>query len=323
MKWGLTQGMIGRKLASLMPSATAMGPNTYLSQQDFLKMMGVAFVVHALIFIIAALVPREEVTNIPVRALSFKLGDMDRVAALGAPTGVSMTMNETPPAPVMRASNDESWHATPSTPSAAVPAPLKPVAKPHSVQPAPTRAPTPKVIPITEPKREVPIQNRPMAQPTPQPIPLSPPAIAPTPQQYVREVGNPTAQMIAALPSTGPLTGLPDGNTLGQGMQNTSAQTEQAIRETYERQIARWVEMHRFYPAAGGGRQGRVVLRIRIDRGGTVRYAAVEESSHIDILDATALEMIRLANPMPATPANYPPGNPIEFLIPINLRPLT
>jgi protein TonB len=62
------------------------------------------------------------------------------------------------------------------------------------------------------------------------------------------------------------------------------------------------------------------VMRVRIDRGGAVRYAALEESSGIDILDAAAIDMIRRANPMPAAPANYPTGDLIEFLIPITFR---
>jgi hypothetical protein len=81
MNWGLSQGILGRGNTSLAPSHKALGPNTYLSASDFMKMLALAFVLHALVFAIAALIPSTKVTDIPVRALSFKLGGADRIAA--------------------------------------------------------------------------------------------------------------------------------------------------------------------------------------------------------------------------------------------------
>ena len=65
---------------------------------------------------------------------------------------------------------------------------------------------------------------------------------------------------------------------------------------------------------------GRAIVRMRINRAGYVRYYALEESSGNAALDAAALAMIRRANPMPTPPSNYPAGNLIEFLIPINFE---
>jgi len=302
---GLTQGLFGRKHATLAPSLTALGPNTYLSQMDFLKMLGIAFGAHLLVFFIASLFPHEKVTSIPVRALSFKLGDQDRVAAY-AP----VTAPATVAAPTMSAS--ASTHVSAPVKAAAVPVHTVPQpVKPQKIAPAP--APHPVVPkPIPQPVA------RPVEQPKPQPQTApAPAAIAATPQQYVREVGQ-AAQPLASSPAT---AGTPQGAIGGAGLETTQTeQTVQAIRDRYEQQISGWIERHKYYPAEAGGREGRVVIRMRIDRAGAVRYYALEQSSGVPSIDSAAIDMIRRANPMPAVPANYPAGSLVEFLIPITFH---
>jgi protein TonB len=144
----------------------------------------------------------------------------------------------------------------------------------------------------------------------PNPALLDQPAVAPNPQQFIREVGNAPAAPI----------GLPNGSVGGQGVVNSSADTIQQIRERYEQQISSWIQLHKYYPSAAGGRDGRVVVRMRIDRAGAVRYYAIEQSSGVAALDAAAIDMIRRANPVPAVPGDYPAGNLIEFLIPITFH---
>lgn len=292
MKWGLTQGLIGAR--DNAPSLAALGPNTYLDQRDFLKMLGAAIAAHALVFGIASLFPHEKVTNIPVRALSFKLGDQNRIAAYGsramAPAIVA--------APAMVAS-----------------APIAPVAPPVAQEAAPRITPAPAPAPKREPQKPKP---PPPALPkfTPPPAVPAPPAIAPNPQQYVRESA--PIDPRTGLPSTGILTGAIGGS----GYETTQTeQTTQAIRERYEQQISSWIARHLYYPAEGAGRTGRVIIRMRIDRSGVVRYYALEQSSGVQAIDAAAIEIIRRANPVPAVPANYPAGNLIEFLIPVVIAP--
>lgn len=296
--WGLTQGIIGRARASLAPSSTALGPNVYLNERDFLKMLGVAFAAHALVFGIAALVPREKVTNIPVRALSFKLGDMDRVAAYAPAPVVAPVVAPVAP-PVMKAEVRETWRPSPHVPAPVTPEPLKPVAR---EQPKPA----PKPVPVKQPK----VYKVEELMPLPQA-----PAIAPNPQQYVREVGAPSQQAVAAA------VGTPDGAVGGQGAQTIlTQQTVQAIRTRYEQDISGWIQRHKYYPAAAGGHEGRAIVRMRIDRAGNVRYYAIEQSAGNAVLDAAAIDMVRRANPVPAVPAEYPAGNLVEFLIPITFK---
>lgn len=276
----LPQGILGRARASFAPSSLAIGPNTYLTERDFIKMLGAALVVHAVIFTVAALMPHEQVTNIPVRALSFKLGDHDRVAAYVAKPVIAA---EPTPAPI-------AVQVTQTLPKPAV-----------ERQSAPESLPVkrPKIYKITDPE-----------------LPQPAPAIAPNPQQYVREVGAPSQQSVAAA-----LAGAADGASGGYGAETTmKQQAAEVIRARYEQEISAWIQRHKFYPVDAGGREGRAVVRMRIDRSGVLRYYAIEQSSGLAALDASALDMIRRANPMPAVPASYPAGNLVEFLIPITFK---
>jgi protein TonB len=99
-----------------------------------------------------------------------------------------------------------------------------------------------------------------------------------------------------------------------------TGESPQVIRERYEQQISTWVGRHTIYPPDARGREGRAVVRMRIDRTGYVRYYAIEQSSGIAAIDAAAIDMVRRANPMPSVPDNYPSGSLIEFLIPITFR---
>ncbi len=280
--WGLSQGLLGRARATLAPSLAAVGPNTYLNQRDFLKMLGVAFLVHAMIFTIAALLPGEKVTNIPVRALSFKLGDHDQAAAYApSPSPAAVA------APVMQAVSADSWRAAPNTPAPAVPEPLKPVARAAA--------------------------NKPVVKPAPAPVP-APPAVAPTPQQFVREVGAPSPQAVAKAVTN---AGVPTGAVGGQGVSST---VSEATRARYTQEVSAWIQQHKYYPASAAGREGRAVVRMRIDRAGNVRYYAIEQSAGLVALDEAALDMIRRANPVPAVPVDYPAGSLVEFLIPITFK---
>jgi protein TonB len=314
----LRTGILGIAQRTLSPSLVAIGPNRYLREKDFLTMLGVAFAAHIVVVVIASLLPGEKVTDIPVRALSFKIGGQDRIAALGIPRPAAAVPE---PAPAEPAPSPQAWRASA--------APLRPTITPAM----------PKVIPVMPVKpvkilpdlpRTVPMENLPAPAPTviapaapaPQPAPapkpalpstdiltqVASPAIAVEPQRFVRETG--------AAPA-GAANGLRGGTAAETTLVNGT--TEQ-VRERYEQQISAWIQQHKLYPAEAGGREGKVIVRMRIDRSGYVRYFAVEQSSGIDALDAAAVDMVRRANPVPAVPANYPAGNLIEFLIPISYR---
>lgn len=327
----LQKGMMGIGQASLAPSLAALGPNRYLREKDFLTMLGIALAAHLVVILIMGILPKEKVTDIPVRALSFKIGGQNQLAAFGVPLGVGTTVAAKPaPAP-----GQQTWRPTPQQKPVTTPAPLKPIPFMSAQKPVP--API-KPVPVVPPeRRQMPAENRtdtlpPIEQPAPQPLPtpavlaqpmpsalpstevltqVASPAIAPEPQRYVREVG--------AAPNLG--QGIATGSSGGQGAENTmTAATAQEVRLRYEQQISSWIQQHKLYPAQANGAEGRVVVRMRIDRSGYVRYYAIEQSSGNSVLDAAAVDMIRRANPVPAVPASYPAGNLIEFLLPLTFR---
>lgn len=325
MVWGLKQGIMGYAQQTLSPSLSAMGPNRYLREKDFFTMLAVALGAHLMVVLVASLMPGEKVKDIPVRSLSFKIGGHDKIAAYGLKTGIGATTIARAPQPQAEAqtpalSEPRAWRATPVA---------KPAPKPVKAQ---------KVVSVPREQRVVPQENQlttlepveveapPKVQP---PLPdtsslttYSPPApaIAPEPQRFIRETGMaPPAGQVATNANMG--QGIEQGAVGGEGNENVmTPSTAQTVRERYEQQISAWIQQHKIYPSAAAGAEGKVVMRMRIDRTGYVRYYALEQSSGNAALDAAAIDMIRRANPVPAVPADYPAGDLLEFLIPVNFR---
>lgn len=107
------------------------------------------------------------------------------------------------------------------------------------------------------------------------------------------------------------------GNVLG----NSTAK-EAELMSRYEQLISMWIEKFKLYPdeARARGMQGETIVRIRIDRKGNIRYYLLERSTGYQVLDRAAIDMVKRANPVPAVPNDYPPGDLIEFLIPVNFH---
>lgn len=214
--------------------------------------------------------------------------------------------------------------------------------------PVPIPAPAPVTMPLP-PARQVPQENMqpataPAAQPATQEekkesslfdflmLPINAisnatqndkPAIAETPQQYVRTHGAAPAapsEALSALREQAHSTFATADAASTVGGTGVALTPEQEVRARYEQTISAWIQQHKIYPASARGREGRVVLRVRIDRQGYVRYYALEESSGVAMLNSAAIDMVRRANPVPAVPENYPAGNLIEFLIPITFE---
>ena len=313
-------GALAGAPVTLAPSARGIGPNTYLAISHFWAMLCAAMIVHMLVLTIYSLLPEQKVTSIPVRALSFKLGPQENMAAYGLQMAVERSQPAAAPAPA---------------PVVTPPVPVEtPKPEPVTAAPAPVIAAPPPVQFAPQPEqRQRPAENmqatvQPAPQPAPQVIPviapapvIAPPqpAIAPSPQRYVREPGLPALTPITGGADRGYVgQGVREGTMGGQGTQTVlSAQAADDIRTRYEQQISVWIERHKIYPMEAGRATGRVVLRVRVDRQGYVRYYAVERGSGNPHLDRAAIEMVRRANPVPAAPTNYPAGNLIEFLIPI------
>lgn len=107
----------------------------------------------------------------------------------------------------------------------------------------------------------------------------------------------------------------------GSARGNSTAK-EAELMSRYEQLISLWIEKFKQYPmeAREQGLQGETVVRIRIDRKGNIRYYILEHSTGHQLLDRAAIDMVRRANPVPAVPNDYPRGELIEFLIPVNFH---
>lgn len=92
------------------------------------------------------------------------------------------------------------------------------------------------------------------------------------------------------------------------------------ILSRYEQQISSWIQKFKITPKEARGLEGEAVVRLRINRQGQILYAALERGTGHDVLDKAVSDMIKNANPVPAVPRDYPPGELLEFLVPISFR---
>lgn len=260
--------------------AHASSPRAYhLSDRHFAMALAAGFCLHLLAFFIWTMTPREEVQDIPVRVLNIKLGDLNE-AEFNAGS-----------APSLNSSRVEQELTRQFQPPA-------PPAQPQAQQP--TAAALSKMLSFSKKA----VEN----------LKKQPPAITAPPQQHVRPP-QPAAdyRTVAGSASATPAT---QGSALGN---STSANAEAILR--YQQVVSAWLQKFWLYPedARRSNQQGRVTLRIRFDRRGTIRYSAVEKSSSYQTLDRAALQMVQRANPLPAAPDAYKPGEALlEFIIPVN-----
>jgi TonB family protein len=107
------------------------------------------------------------------------------------------------------------------------------------------------------------------------------------------------------------------GSPLGN---STAADAE--IMARYEQLISLWIEKHRIYPqqARDLNLEGEAIIRLRIDRAGNIQQISLHQSAGNPLLDRAALQMAQKANPVPAVPSNYPPGDVLEFLVPVSFK---
>jgi protein TonB len=90
------------------------------------------------------------------------------------------------------------------------------------------------------------------------------------------------------------------------------------VRASYEQVLAAWLDRHKYYPAPlrRRGYEGNGEMRIRIDRRGTVLYAAMSKQLPHAMLDEVALDWAARANPFPELPESIQ-GESYEFLVPV------
>lgn len=345
---------IARRSHTFAASLLGAGRNVYLSEKYFWMMMGAAALLHLVIFGGLSLFPNDEVEEIPVHVINLKLGDdtewqptpsapvtpvAEPMIAVPQPEAVAPVVEAPAPAPMpveerVADTSDITFEQKPPVPEVK-PEPVEkvlpeepeqPKAKPvekakEKAKPLSAKV-EPKRIKIDDPKDAAAQKKRPSKNAIPQnnlpriiqgevtkaqavptdsvsATPLAPPSSKP--RQYVRAITSP---------------GSPSGSAEGTETGGTVSE----IKARYEQQISLWLAKHKHYPAAARmlGQHGKPTLRIRIDRQGNLKFAAVEQATGYRLIDDAALEMAKRANPLPAPPEDYPGGKLLEFRIPVS-----
>lgn len=125
--------------------------------------------------------------------------------------------------------------------------------------------------------------------------------------------------------------GMPGGEASGQGSggkgspggskYGNSSSAHADVIARYEQELSGWLERHKIYPesAALAGLDGRVIVRVQMNRQGKVLGSWIEKSSGHEILDKAVLAQVKRSDPFPAAPANYSGRNLLEFRFPVTL----
>ena len=284
-----------------------------MREWGFGRMLLAAIGVHFALVLVVNVWPQDEVEHVPVRVLSFQLGE----GMFLAPEPEETPEPEVAPEPTRKA-------------------PAKTAHVPKVKKPKPLARKVPQENTRRKPEEnflariwgDTPERIAPTEQPLDAATQQRQALLQQAPRQYVRQYGLPSIDQViadAVVEDTGDsiseLTAWEDAPSItGQAAAAAPANpvlSPELIRQRYEQRISAWVAQHKLYPPSAAGKEGRVVVRIRIDRLGYVRFFAIEQSSGVKALDDAAIDMVKRANPLPKPPANYPAGDLIEFLIPI------
>lgn len=259
-----------------------------LKRREFLPpftiMLTVAFSFHLVLLIVLALLPPADSGAVPFRPLHLKFGTADGTGkGTVHASAIAIPDASATPAPA---------RVSPKTPVAAKPAPRQ------SAEKTITR--------VSAPPREAPAAKSPT---TSRYNNLSP---ASGGYQSFASLGTAQGTMgSAALPKGSPY-GSPSGTETGG---------EEVVRR-YEQMLSAWIERHKIYPleAQENGIEGNVLLRIRINRQGTIQYITVERGSGSPLLDSAVVQTARASNPVPVVPTDYPGGDYLEFRVPMQFQ---
>lgn len=186
--------------------------------------------------------------------------------------------------------------------------------------PAPTTAePEPEPLPEPEPpppppKKETP---KPRPEPKPEPTPIPEPMTEPPPPESKPEATAPPA-VITAPPVEEPTLTAPPPPPEPTGP--TQADLD-AARSLYKSLLEKEIIRHKTYPriATMRGWQGEAIIELQLDANGKPSSVKVQTSSGYEVLDQTAIEMVRKTVAATQLP-DILRGSISTFLVPVSFR---
>jgi periplasmic protein TonB len=276
----------------------------YLRQKDFLTMLAIATLIHAVIIGIYSMVPHEQVLRIPVRALNIRLGSGKGIVDMPAPPVASPAPASAMPEPVSMPVQEAVTANTTTQPHEQKPEPAK---TPVKIQPLPKpeelvkSVAAPKHVVYSDLSAERNKHRKRLGKPDNTAASADANTLS-TPKQYVRE-----NDLSTEIPESG------GGSASAAGGND--------IVESYEQTISNIIKQRYVYPEAARLQnvQGTTAMSIRIDRQGRVLSTWVSTSSGNLQLDQAALDMVNAAH-LPPVPAGYPASDQMEFVIPITFE---
>jgi protein TonB len=245
-----------------------------------------------------------EETDAPAEAVATAPPDAAQAAATAPPETVQAA--ETPPEPV------ETAALPPETVAPVPPREVAPETPPETVM---AEAPPPEPLPSPEPEAElaeVPPEERVTAALPPPPPPM------PAPPRPVRPRVAPVAAPRHPPAPPGPPSEAPPNPTAAAAHAAPAQAPPRRPSAGYIGSLLAALERHKDYPLSARHRraQGTAMLRFAMRRDGSVTQWRIERSSGDPELDAAVGQMVRLASPLPAPPAELP-GDPIVLVVPV------
>jgi TonB family protein len=294
----------------------------HLGERHFLMMVCCAIIVHTVVLLVFNFLPRDEVLQIPVRSLNIKFGGSGTGSMVQTPNiGVAEVKQAPAVAPATAPAQPQI--AEMKIESSAAMKTLENV-----ISEAPSEMPSEVPLERTLPK---PMASKDKSKTQQQVAKALPTQTLPNvkPQPISEETVRAAEQLPSEYVRTGQLGGdnfgVKDGKSGGVGIGNKDATGEVGSAEVlrrYEQVISLWIQRNKVYPASAKakGLQGQAVVRIRINREGTIIFSRLDKPTAYPELNEAITQMIRASNPVPAVPSNYPAGNLFEFLIPVSFR---
>jgi len=137
----------------------------------------------------------------------------------------------------------------------------------------------------------------------------------------VRDSNTVNRQPVTGGPSTLAANGADEKSLLPDSIDNASTPQQKGLLRIYRSNLLKKTYKHIVYPdsAIDKNQEGDVILRVTVDRAGTVKNIKYDLRARYNSLNKAAKSAVESAQPFPAVP-NRIEGEVFELLMPIRFR---